>query len=127
MAAMVIFRGEIYIRTPSSPKAGWFFYSLSSIVDLEELAPPLHSSHDSCIFLWEKRKEIDLDLSFHQSISLMAATLFFKCACWGFKRRVMQQEKFSPHGLLGVIIKLSGKPEVGSLSSLFKQPTILNK
>jgi hypothetical protein len=39
----------------------------------------------------------------------------------------MQQEKFSQQGWLEVIIDLSGKPEVGSFSSLFKQPAIVNK
>jgi hypothetical protein len=32
--------------------------SLSSIVDLEELALPPLPSHDSCIFFREKREEI---------------------------------------------------------------------
>jgi hypothetical protein len=48
---------EIVLRRPtSSPKAGWFFLFLSSIVDLEELALPLHSSHDSCIFLGKRER-----------------------------------------------------------------------
>jgi hypothetical protein len=35
-----------------------------------------------------------------------------KSTYWDFKRRVVQQEKFSPQGWLGIIIELSGKPEV---------------
>jgi hypothetical protein len=46
---------------------------------------------------------------------------------WDSKPRVMEQEKFSPQGRLRVIIELSGKPEVGSFSSLFKQLAIANK
>jgi hypothetical protein len=40
---------------------------------------------------------------------------------------VMEQEKFYPQGWLRVIIELSGKPEVGSFSLLFKQLAIANK
>jgi hypothetical protein len=36
----------------------------------------------------------------------------------------MQQEKFSPQRKFEVIIERSGKPEIGSFSSLFKQPAI---
>jgi hypothetical protein len=39
----------------------------------------------------------------------------------------MQQDKFSPQGWIGVIIKLSGKPGIGFFSSLFKQPSTVNK
>jgi hypothetical protein len=42
----------------------FFFYSISSIVDLEEVLPPLDSSMVYCIFLRERERG-DLDLLFH--------------------------------------------------------------
>ena len=47
------------IKSPLLPPwSGQLSYSLTSIVDLEELALVLDSSHDSCIFLREKSEEI---------------------------------------------------------------------
>jgi hypothetical protein len=66
MVATVICRGETYKGPLSSTKASQPSYSPSSIVELEELALPLHSSHNSCILLREKREEIEIYLSTNQ-------------------------------------------------------------
>jgi hypothetical protein len=56
-----------YIKSPSSTRGYSSSHFLSSIIDREVIALYICSSYVSCVFLREKRG--DLDLHFHNSIS----------------------------------------------------------
>jgi hypothetical protein len=84
----------------------------------------------TCHFLWLVWGKWDMKSLAIAPISWVLDSInsnFQNATRWDSKPRVMEQEKFSPQGRLRVIIELSGKPEVGSLSSLFKQTTCNSK
>jgi hypothetical protein len=56
--AMAIFVGRPIKGPLLPPWAGGFFSLSPPLLDLESLPSLLHSSHDSCIFLREKKEEI---------------------------------------------------------------------
>jgi hypothetical protein len=58
---------------------------------------------------------------------MMATTLFLIMTFIVTPSAEWCNEKFSPQQWLRVIIELSGKHEVASFSSLFKQPPTINK
>jgi hypothetical protein len=58
---------------------------------------------------------------------LMAAALFFKCHSLGLQAQSDAAREVFPQVLIGVLIELPGKPEVGSFSLLFKHPATANK